>query len=158
MLVKIDVLWSWELEIRRNAGGRIHWKRPPTHPHPQKESKQILRIKQSLGFIRSGLHKRYFRTFPSYLRFRVASAAIFTHWSLERVDESCHEFQLRSTWKGFLNFFIKPRRTLLLEPLIHSSYSNLTLLNFSLGVCGARVRVVACFTHSYCKHKHNVSW
>jgi hypothetical protein len=58
------------------------------HQHPphldfarpeQKELKQILRIKQSLGFIRSGMHKRYFKTFPPYLGFRVASAAVFTH-------------------------------------------------------------------------------
>ena len=30
MLVKIDVLWSWKHEIRRNVGGRNHWKRLPT--------------------------------------------------------------------------------------------------------------------------------
>ena len=43
----------------------------------EKESKQILRIKQSLGFMRLGMHKRYFKTFPSYLGFRVASTAVF---------------------------------------------------------------------------------
>ena len=32
--------------------------------HEQKESKQILRIKQSPGFIRSGMLKHYFTTFP----------------------------------------------------------------------------------------------
>ena len=30
MLVKIDALWSWKYEIRRNVGRRNHWKRPPT--------------------------------------------------------------------------------------------------------------------------------
>ena len=41
-----------------------------------KESKQILRIKQSLGFIRSGMHKCYSKTFPSYLGLRVDSIGI----------------------------------------------------------------------------------
>ena len=45
----------------------------------RKETKRILRIKQTLGFIRLGMHKRYFKTFPSYLGFRVASTAVFTH-------------------------------------------------------------------------------
>ena len=54
----------------------------PTHrlcSSRAKESKQILRIKQSPGFIRSGMHKSYFKNFPSYLGFWVANAGIFTH-------------------------------------------------------------------------------
>ena len=67
------------LAVEITENDRQHTPTPRLCSSRAKESKQILRIKQSLGFIRSGMHKRYFKTFPSYLRFWVASTVVFTH-------------------------------------------------------------------------------
>ena len=53
------------LAVEFTENDRQHTPTPRLKQSPeQKELKQILRIKQSPGFIRSGMLKHYFTTFP----------------------------------------------------------------------------------------------